>query len=159
MKGGAVSSRLQGLRGGWGDKTCTEGNHGVTRAPAWSSWLSWGQHHCCTHSATKGGPSGREGVRGEPHPRGLPRLPTSVLLVSVMSHAQPHASCRFAWQLSKVHFFPKHHQTDCAHPRQSTLPVMTKSKLVLALGAALYRTALGNLMRTRQEIQPVRSTM
>lgn len=48
-----------------------------------------------------------EGVRGEPHPRGLPRLPTSVLLVSVMSHAQPHASCHFAWQLSKEHLAPQ----------------------------------------------------
>lgn len=79
---------------------------------------------------------------GEPHPRGLSRFPTSVLLVPVMGHAQPHTWWCFSWQ---------HHQTD---PRQSSLPVMTQSKLALALRASLYSTALGNPVRAWRVIQP-----
>lgn len=110
----------------------------------------WGQTGVSTTAALALPPRGTlwpGQLQGEPHPRGLCSLPSSVLLVSVMGHARPHTWWCFAWQ---------HHQTD---PRQSTLPVMTKSKLVLALRASLNRTALSNLARTRRVIQPVWNTL
>lgn len=109
--------------------------------------LQRGPQHCNT-AAPALQPRGTlwpEQLQGEPHAWGMP---TSVL--------SPTPDDALLGSTIKQTVLPKHHQTD---PRHSTLPVMTKAKLVFAPGASLYSIAVGNEVRAWRVIQPVPSTV